>query len=94
MGPFRIDTRSIAAVAAGILIGLGLVLQWIEVLFTHVVERNTWFFATLFDETWNMINFWLVATWDGDLRYWPLLLVTTGWAILAARGPKRGGNKM
>jgi uncharacterized membrane protein len=88
----RIDKRSIAAVAAGMLIGLGLVLQWIEVLFTHVVARNTWFFATLFDETWNMINIWLASVWDGDLHYWPLLLVITGAAILLSRGPKRSSR--
>jgi uncharacterized membrane protein len=90
--PFRIDKRSIGAVAAGMLIGMGLVLQWIELVFTHVAERNTWFFAILFEQTWNMINIWLTAAWDGDLRYWPLLLVITGAVILVSLGPKRSSQ--
>lgn len=88
----HVDKRSVLAATAGMLIGLGLVLQWIEVLFTYLSSRNTWFFTTLFDETWNMINIWLAAAWDGDLHYWPLLFVVTGTVILITRGPKRSSQ--
>jgi hypothetical protein len=85
-----IMTNSKAAVAAGALILMGLTLQWIEVLFTHFVSQNSWFFATLFGEAWNMITLWLsAAAWHQDVQYWPLLLVVTGGAILFSRGPKQ-----
>jgi hypothetical protein len=54
------------------------------------VAANTWFFATLFGQAWNMISVWMSsAAWHQDLQYWPLLLVVTGGAILFSQGPKR-----
>ncbi len=84
------NKSTVAMVAAGLLIALGATLQWIEVLFTRFVADNSWFFATLFGETWNMINVWLsAAAWHQDLQYWPLLLVITGGAILFSRTPRQ-----
>ena len=78
------------AIGAGALIVLGLALQWIQVCFTRFVSQNSWFFATLFGETWNMIAVWLsAAPWRQDVQYWPLLLVITGAAILFSRTPRR-----
>ncbi|HEY3940487.1 MAG TPA: hypothetical protein VGL97_23870 [Bryobacteraceae bacterium] len=88
-----VDKRSVIAVSAGLLIGLGLILQWIEVLFTHFVPRNAWVFATLFGEIWNAIEVWLsLAPSHQDLRYLPLVLVVTGAAILFSRRSKRAST--
>jgi len=71
---------------AALLIVLGLVLQWTELLFTHVVTDNAWFFATLFGEIWNIINLSpSAAQWHESFYYWPLLLVIIGAAILFSR---------
>lgn len=81
--------RTTWALGAGALIVLGLALQWIQVLFTQIVSQNSWFFATLFGEAWNMITVWLsAAPWHQDVQYWPLLLVITGGAILFSRSPR------
>lgn len=81
---------TLLALSAGSLIALGLALQWLEVLFTRFVSQNSWFFATLFGEAWNMITVWLsAASWHQDVQYWPLLLVITGGAILFSRSPRR-----
>lgn len=80
------EKRTAVALGAGVLIALGLALQWVEVLCVRFVSANSWFFATLFGEAWNMINVWLAATpWHQDVQYWPLLLVVTGGAILFSR---------
>ena len=84
------DRGATLAAGAGLLIALGLALQWIEVLFTRFVGQNSWFFATLFGQAWNMMTVWLAAApWHADVQYWPLLLVITGGAILLSRGPRR-----
>lgn len=81
---------TLLAFSAGSLIALGLALQWVEVLFTRFVSQNSWFFATLFGQAWNMISVWLsAASWHQDVEYWPLLLVITGGAILFSRSPRR-----
>ncbi len=74
---------------AGILIVLGLILQWTELLFTHVVAHNAWLFATLFGEMWNIINLSPTAMQlHRNLYYGPLLLVITGAAILFSRNQR------
>ncbi|HTZ74085.1 MAG TPA: hypothetical protein VMB47_09200 [Candidatus Aquilonibacter sp.] len=81
---------TIAMAGAALLIALGVALQWIELLFARFVADNSWFFATLFGETWNMINVWLsAAAWHQDLQYWPMLFVITGAAILFSRTPRQ-----
>lgn len=78
-----------AVLGAALLIAMGLALQWAEVLAVRFVSANSWFFATLFGEAWNMINVWLTAApWHQDVQYWPLLLVVTGGAILLSRNGK------
>lgn len=89
-GLLHVEKRTAVAVGAGVLIALGLALEWIEVLFTRFVAQNSWFFATLFGQAWNMITVWLsAAAWHQDVQYWPLLLVITGGAILFSRTPKQ-----
>ena len=79
-----------AAWGAGTLILLGLALQWIEILMARFASDNFWFLATLFGEAWNMIALWFSTTpWRDDVRYWPLLLVIVGSAILFSRGGAR-----
>jgi hypothetical protein len=58
-GLLHIEKRTAVAVGAGVLIALGLALQWIEVLFTRFVAQNSWLFATIFGQAWNMITVWL-----------------------------------
>lgn len=79
-----------AAWGAGMLILLGLALQWIEFLSARFASENSWFLSTLFGEVWNMITLWFSTTpWRDDVRYWPLLLVIVGGAILFSRGSWR-----
>ena len=79
-----------AAWGAGMLILLGLALQWVEILVARFASDNSWFLTTLFGEAWNMITLWFSTTpWRDDLRYWPLLLVVVGGAILFSRGGSR-----
>ena len=81
-----LDKRSIVAVGAGILIGLGIVLQWLEAPLAHFFSENSWLFATLFGEAWNMVNVWLLnSAQRQEFMYWPLVLVVTGGAILFSR---------
>ena len=85
----RPDKRSIVAVLAGVLIGLGLVLQWIEVLASRYVTKDAWFVATLLSESWSIIKLLLsAAPWRQELFYWPLLLVITGAAMLFSHRQK------
>ena len=72
--------------SAALLICLGLILQWTELLFTRVVAHNVWLFTTLFGEMWNIIDLSPSATqWHQSFYYWPLLLVIIGAAILFSR---------
>ena len=88
-GRFHVDKRSIIAIAAGILIGLGVALQWTEVMVSHFFGRNSWFFATLLAQVWNMMNVWLsAAAWRQEISYLPLLLVITGGVILLSLCPR------
>ncbi|MGH9574392.1 MAG: hypothetical protein ACRD40_12810 [Candidatus Acidiferrales bacterium] len=78
--------NKLAVFVAAILIALGLVLQWTELLFTRVTTHNAWLFTTLFGEIWNIIELSPSATqWHQNLYYWPLLLVIIGAAILFSR---------
>jgi hypothetical protein len=84
------DKGTMVVLGAGLMILVGLALQWIEALSAHFISENSWFFATLFSGAWNMINVWLsAAQWHQDVRFWPLLLVITGGAILFSRTPRR-----
>ncbi len=84
------DRRNIIAAAASLLIALGFGLQWVELFFSR---EKSWFFATLFGETWNIITVWMAAAPEHqDVRYWPLLLVITGAAILFSRHETSCGN--
>lgn len=75
---------------AAILIVLGLVLQWTELLFTRIVAHNAWLFTTLFGEIWNIIDLSpSVTQWHQNLFYWPLLLVIIGAAILFSRSNEK-----
>lgn len=88
-GPRCLHKNEFAVFFAAILIALGLVLQWTELLFTRIFLHNGWLFATLFGEIWNIITVSLSATeWHQNLHYWPLLLVVTGAAILLSRGQR------
>jgi hypothetical protein len=79
----------LAVFLAAILIALGLVLQWAELLFARITAHNTWLFTTLFGEIWNIIDLSLsVIQWHQNLYYWPLLLVIIGAAILFSRSQK------
>lgn len=71
---------------AAVLIVLGFVLQWTELLFTRFFVHDGWLFATLLGEIWNIISVSPSGTeWHQNLHYWPLLLVVTGAAILLSR---------
>jgi hypothetical protein len=87
--PFRIHKRSIIAIAAGVLIGLGLVLQWAEVSLSRFLSQNMWFFGTVLSASWNIIKLSAGAgAWSQYMHHWPLLLVIVGSAMLFSLCPK------
>ena len=88
--PWRVHKSSIIAVIAGVLIGLGLALQWAELLFMRFLSQNAWFFSTLLSESWNIIEASSAAAqWHQNLKYWPLLLVIAGVVILFSHCPRK-----
>lgn len=88
-----LHTNGVVVFFAAVLIALGLVFQWTELLFTRLLGHNAWLFATLFGEIWNIISISPSATqWHQTLHDWPLLLVITGAAILFSRNRKKLPN--
>jgi hypothetical protein len=90
-----------AAAAVLILVGLGF--QGGELGYTHIRPDNVWLFSVLASNIWNILSLRMnVSAVQELLRFWPLLLVSLGLAImLAARqnsshrlsGGRKGGAR-
>ncbi len=77
---------SVAISAAAIVLMLvGFVFQMAELGSAHAQPDNSWLFSVLASNIWNILSLRMnvFATQD-FLRFWPLLLVSLGLAILLA----------
>jgi hypothetical protein len=75
---------------ATLLILLGIVFQLGELGYGHLQSGNLWFFSTMLTDIWNILSLRLDVPGLGELlRYWPLVLVGLGLAILLATHENR-----
>lgn len=85
--PSRSSVSSAAAsVGAGVLIFLGIVFQLCELGYARLASGSQWVFSLLVESLWSALDGWLRVAGLGDaFRYWPLVLVLAGCAILLSR---------
>jgi hypothetical protein len=84
--------------AAIVLILVGLVFQMAELGSGHAQPDNFWLFSVLASNIWNILSLRMnVSAMQDFLRFWPLLLVSLGLAIMLAtrqNNPRRlSGNR-
>jgi hypothetical protein len=79
--------------AATVLILVGLVFQVSELGYAHVRPDNVWLFSVLASNIWNILSLHMnTAAIHDFLRFWPLLLVSLGFAIMLATRQNRSGS--
>ncbi len=84
-------SRTLAFTGAGLLISLGVVFQLGEFICSRLSAPNHWILHMIATNFWNTLVLRLNAPAIGDiLRFWPLLLVGFGLAILLALQPSQG----
>jgi hypothetical protein len=99
--PFRTLTRPTGAMlGAGLLVFLGIVFQLCELTYGRFSTNSFWLISVIGGSIWNMVEVCLKAqAFDGAFRFWPLVLVLAGCAILltgrtgASVGGPRGGQE-
>lgn len=76
---------------ATLLILLGIIFQLGELGYGHLgLGNNLWFFSIMLTDIWNILSMRLNIPALADLlRYWPLILVGLGLAILLATHENR-----
>jgi hypothetical protein len=92
--PFQTFTRPTGAMlGAGLLVFLGIVFQLCELSYSRFSAGSFWLISVIGESIWNILEACLKAqVYDGALRFWPLLLVLAGCAILVTgRTPGRSG---
>jgi hypothetical protein len=78
-----IPGAAIIAAGAGTLILLGIVLQMCELAYSHSGPGGAWLFSVLASGIWNILVLRMNLPWVQELlRFWPLVLVGTGLALL------------
>jgi len=78
-------TRVLMA-SAGLLILLGIVFQLAELGYGQVVPGEGWLLSVVASDLWNVIALHLnMSAFQEIMRFWPLLLVCAGGAMLAVR---------
>jgi hypothetical protein len=81
-------SRTVAFLAAGLLILVGLVFQLGELIAAQLSATSYWPVHVVVMNLWNALIVRLSALgFEGLLRFWPLLLVGFGLAILVALLP-------
>ena len=81
--------RMAAALAAGVLVLTGIVLQLCELGFGHQSATGFWFVSVILASAWHLLAMRLnVSEFVDILRFWPLVLVGFGLAILIALKPR------
>lgn len=87
-------SRTMAMLAAGLLIFTGVVFQLGEFICGQLNATSYWLIHTIAVNIWNMLLLRLNTPGIGGiLRFWPLLLVAFGLAILLAIQPTRGNSR-
>ena len=82
----------ISAVAT-VLILVGLVFQVSELGYAHVRPDNVWLVSVLASNIWNILSLRMnTSVIQDSLRFWPLLLVSLGFAIMLAGRQNRSGS--
>jgi hypothetical protein len=85
-----ISSARIPVAGATLLILLGIAFQLGELGFGHIRVDNLWLFSMMLADIWNILSVRLNIPSAGEvLRYWPLLLVGLGLAILLATQENR-----
>ena|GEM_PF-1614169 len=89
--------------AAIVMILVGLVFQMAELGSAHAQPDNSWLFSVLASNIWNILSLRMnVSAMQDFLRFWPLLLVSLGLAIMLATrqnssrslsGGRKGGSR-
>ncbi len=76
--------------SAAVLILLGIAFQLGELGYGHLRLDNLWLFSMMLADIWNILSVRLNIPDAGEvLRYWPLILVGLGLAILLATQENR-----
>jgi len=84
------NSRTLALAGASLLIFVGLMFQLGEFVCNRLSAPNYWLIHMIATNLWNTIVLRLNAVGVGDmLRYWPLMLVGFGFAILLALNPSK-----
>jgi hypothetical protein len=85
-----ISSARIPVAGAVLLILLGIVFQLGELGYGHLRLDNLWLFSMMLADIWNILSMRLNLPSAGEvLRYWPLILVGLGLAILLATQENR-----
>jgi hypothetical protein len=75
------------------LILLGILFQLVELGYAHLGLGNLWLFSIMFTDIWNILSMRLnIPNLPDLLRYWPLVLVGLGLAILLATHENRSSR--
>jgi hypothetical protein len=76
--------------AASVLVLVGVVFQGAELGYGHVAPGNFWQFSVLATNIWNILSLHMnISTLQEFCRFWPLLLVGFGFAIMLATRENR-----
>jgi hypothetical protein len=79
--------------AATVLVLVGIVFQGAELGYGHISTGNFWLFSVLATNIWNILSLRLnVSAVQEFCRFWPLLLVGFGLAIMLAARENRSRN--
>jgi hypothetical protein len=86
-----VSGAAILMAGAGLLILLGIVIQLALLGYGHINANNFWLFSVLASNVWGVVSAHMnVPALQDMLRFWPLLLVCSGFAMLLALKP---GNR-
>ena len=76
--------------AASVLVLVGVVFQGAELGYGHIAPANFWQFSVLATNIWNILSLHMnISSMQEFCRFWPLLLVGFGVAIMLAARENR-----
>jgi hypothetical protein len=79
--------------AATVLVLVGIVFQGAELGYGHISTGSFWLFSVLATNIWNILSLRMnISTVQEFCRFWPLLLVGFGLAIMLAARENRSRN--
>jgi hypothetical protein len=80
-----ISGSAVISAAATVLVLVGIVFQGSELGYGHISTGNFWLFSVLATNIWNILSLHMnISTLQEFCRFWPLLLVGLGLAIILA----------